>query len=65
MCIRDSLLAFCARALNPGGGFAFELHETCLDDAARLASEAGFADVRAVADLAGRPRVLVGRTARA
>ena len=36
-----------------------------LDDAARLASEAGFADVRAVADLAGRPRVLVGRTARA
>ena len=59
------LLAFCARALKPGGGFAFELHETCLDDAARLASEAGFADVRAVADLAGRPRVLVGRTARA
>ena len=30
------LLAFCARALKPGGGFAFELHETCLDDAARL-----------------------------
>ena len=59
------LLAFCARALNPGGGFAFELHETCLDDAARLAAEAGFADVRAVADLAGRPRVLVGRAARA
>ena len=59
------LLAFCARALKPGGGFAFELHETCLDDAARLAAEAGFADVRAVGDLAGRPRVLVGRTARA
>ena len=59
------LLAFCARALKPGGGFAFELHETCLDDAARLAAEAGFADVRAVADLDGRPRVLVGRAARA
>lgn len=59
------LLAFCARALKPGGGFAFELHETCLDDAARLAAEAGFVDVRTVADLAGRPRVLVARAARA
>ena len=58
------LLAFCARALKPGGGFAFELHETCLDDAASLAAEAGFVDVRTVSDLAGRPRVLAGRTAR-
>ena len=58
------LLAFCARALKPGGGFAFELHETCLDDAARLAAEAGFVDVRTVSDLAGRPRVLAGRSAR-
>ena len=57
------LLAFCARALKPGGGFAFELHETCLDDAARLAAEAGFADVRVVRDLADRPRVLTGRRA--
>ena len=58
------LLAFCAHALKPGGGFAFELHETCLDDAARLAAEAGFVDVRTVSDLAGRPRVLAGRSAR-
>ena len=58
------LLAFCARALKPGGGFAFELHETCLDDAARLAAEAGFVDVRTLSDLAGRPRVLAGRSAR-
>ena len=59
------LLAFCARALKPGGGFAFELHETCLDAAAALARDAGFSDVCIVNDLAGRPRVLVGRAARA
>ena len=57
------LLEFCSRALKPGGGFAFELHETSLDDAARLAAGAGFKDVRSVTDLAGRPRVLTGRRA--
>lgn len=57
------LLPFCARALKPGGAFAFELHETCLDDAAALATAAGFDHVHMVADLAGRPRVLVGRRA--
>lgn len=55
------LLAFCARALKPGGGFAFELHETCLDAAAALARDAGFSDVCIVNDLAGRPRVLTAR----
>lgn len=55
------LLPWCARALKPGAAFAFELHEACLDDAAALAREAGFADVRVAADLAGRPRVLTGR----
>lgn len=55
------LLPFCRRALKKGGGFAFELHETCLDEAARLAGDAGFADVRIVSDLAQRPRVLTGR----
>ncbi len=57
------LLPWCARALKPGGGFAFELHETCLDDAAASGREAGFADVRVARDLAGRPRVLTGRRA--
>ncbi len=47
--------------LKPGGGFACELHETCLDEAAALAKEAGFTGVRIVRDLAGRPRVLVAR----
>lgn len=55
------LLPFCRRALKEGGAFAFELHETCLDEAARLAEDAGFNDVRIVSDLAQRPRVLTGR----
>ena len=55
------LLDWCARALKPSGAFAFELHETRLDDAAAEAERAGFADVRIVEDLAGRPRVLTGR----
>ncbi|MDO4502091.1 MAG: HemK/PrmC family methyltransferase [Coriobacteriia bacterium] len=54
------LLVFCGQALRPGGGFAFELHETCLDDAADLARSAGFANVRVVYDLTNRPRVLTG-----
>lgn len=57
------LLPWCKGALKPGGGFAFELHETCLDEAARLAAQAGFHDVRIVYDLTNRPRVLTGRKA--
>lgn len=49
------------RLLKAGGGLAVELHETCFDAAAGLARAAGFADVRIVDDLAGRPRVLVAR----
>lgn len=48
-------------ALKPGGAFACELHETCLDAAAAIAREAGFDRARIVDDLAGRPRVLVCR----
>ncbi len=55
------LLPWSAQALKPGGGFAFELHEGHLDEAAALARAAGFQDVRIVRDLAGRPRVLTGR----
>ena len=54
------LLPWTAKALRPGGGFAFELHETCLDAAAELARQTGFHQVRIVDDLAGRPRVLTG-----
>lgn len=55
------LLGWCEKALRPGGHIAFELHETCLDDAAAEAEHAGFADVRIVRDLAERPRVLTAR----
>ena len=55
------LLEWCAGALKPSGGFAFELHETRLDDAAAEAAQAGFTDVRIARDLAGRPRVLTAR----
>lgn len=57
------LLPWSAQALKPGGGFAFELHEGHLDEAAALARAAGFQDVRIVRDLADRPRVLTGRRA--
>ncbi len=55
------LLPWCTRALKPGGGFAFELHEGHLDEAAALAREAGFDAVRIMYDLTDRPRVLTGR----
>lgn len=57
------LLPWCGAALKPGGAFAFELHEGHLDEAAALAREAGFQDVRIVRDLAQRPRVLTARKA--
>ncbi len=56
-----SLLSFSCEALRPGGAFAFELHETTLDEAANLAQEAGFVDVQIVHDLTQRPRILVAR----
>ena len=55
------LIEWAGRALKPGGGFACELHETCLDEAAQIAHAAGLCQVRVVDDLAGRPRVLVAR----
>ncbi|EOS52664.1 N5-glutamine methyltransferase family protein [Adlercreutzia caecimuris] len=54
------LAAWAARALRPGGVLACELHEGHLDAARTVAEAAGFAEVRIVDDLAGRPRVLVG-----
>lgn len=48
-------------ALKPGGGFACELHETCLEAAASIADASGLTGIRIVNDLTGRPRVLVAR----
>lgn len=55
------LLDQAKEVLAPEGVLAVELHETCLDEAARLARAAGFEGVRIARDLAGRPRVLVAR----
>ena len=55
------LLSWCQKALKPNGAFAFELHEACLDRAADEARSLGFSDLRAVRDLADKPRVLTGR----
>lgn len=52
------LCAWAQRALKPGGVLACELHEGHMDEAAGVAGEAGFVDVRIVNDLAGRPRVI-------
>ena len=49
--------------LSPGGVLAVELHETCLDAAAAIAAQAGFADCRIRPDLAGRPRILLANRA--
>lgn len=55
------LLDFCQTALRPQGHFVFELHETCLDAAAALARAAGYEEVTIANDLAGRPRIVIGR----
>jgi len=47
--------------LKPGGLFAVELHETCLDEAKELAMQAGFDATRIYPDLVGRPRFLTAR----
>ena len=47
--------------LKPHGVLAVELFEESLEEAARLAIEKGYCDVRIVCDLAERPRVLVAR----
>ncbi len=55
------LVRWAARALKPGGLLACELYEGHMEAAASVAEAAGFADVRIVNDLAGRPRVLTAR----
>ena len=45
--------------LRPGGLLACELHETTLDDAARICLDAGFEEVRIARDLAGRTRFIL------
>lgn len=59
----DRLIEAASSLLVPGGLFAFELHETCLEEAARRANNAGFCNVQIVDDLTGKHRFLIGRLA--
>jgi release factor glutamine methyltransferase len=59
------LVTWAIDALKPGGGFACELHETCLEAAASIVEASGFTGIRIVNDLTGRPRVLVARKSKA
>jgi release factor glutamine methyltransferase len=47
--------------LRPGGLLACELHETTLEEAARVCAAAAFSDVRIHPDLAARTRVITAR----
>lgn len=57
------ILPWAAQALHTGGSLVVELHETCLEDAANLAEEEGFAYTRIVNDLVGRDRILIATLA--
>lgn len=54
----NRLLGVARELLAPGGFFACELHETCLEEARRRAEAAGLGSVQVHADLAGKPRFL-------
>lgn len=55
------LMASAKRFLRPGGVMALELHDECLQQAADLCRQAGFAHVEVKPDLTGRDRVLLAR----
>ncbi len=57
------LVAAAPTMLKPGGLLACELHEDCVEQAAALCRASGMSGVRAVPDLAGRPRYIFARTA--
>lgn len=44
--------------LEPGGLYLFELHETCLGEAKKIALDAGLTNVSIIKDLAGKDRFL-------
>lgn len=56
----DRLLECAPRLLASGGMMACELHETCLNEAARRMESASFEDVRIDQDLAGKQRFVLG-----
>lgn len=56
----DRLVTEALPLVREGGFFACELHETCLDEAARRLREAGCVDVKVTKDLVGRDRIVSG-----
>ena len=57
----DRLITEALPLVRPGGFFACELHETCLDEAAHRLRAAGLADVAVTNDLTGRKRIVSAR----
>lgn len=56
----DRLITEALPLVKGGGLFACELHETCLEEAARRLREAGCVDVKVTKDLVGRDRIVSG-----
>lgn len=56
----DRLVTEALPLVREGGFFACELHETCLDEAARRLREAGCIDIKVTKDLVGRDRIVSG-----
>lgn len=59
----DRLLAEALPLVREGGFFACELHETCLEEAARRLEAIGMQNVTITKDLAGRNRIISARKA--
>lgn len=57
----DRLVVEALPLVRPGGYFACELHETCVDEAAARLQAAGLSDVKIIFDLNGRNRAVNGR----
>ena len=60
----EAVVREAARVLRPGGALVLEVHEGAADVVASLLQAHGFAEMRTTADLAGRDRVVEGRSAR-
>ena len=58
----EALVRAATRALRPGGALAIETHEDGGSGVAALLDREGYVAVRTTKDLAGRDRVVEGRT---
>ncbi len=58
----QELVRDAARVLRPGGALVLEAHEDGASDVGRLLAAHGYREIRVTPDLAGRDRVVEGRT---